>query len=199
MKYKLALFDADGVVVRAPEHFSRLYAKQYGIDAGRLETFFDADFLETSMGRSDLKELIMRKNDLWHWDKDPQELLDMWFAAENHPDQELIDLIKQKRADGLIVYLVTIQEKYRAQYMRETMFRDMFDRIIPSCDVGYLKRDPEYFEYVLEKAKQDIPDIDPTQIVYFDDSQDGLETAETLGIQPYLYEGIEQVTAVLSS
>lgn len=195
--FKAILYDLDGVVNRQPEYFSRVYARENGIDAGQLEAFFNNDFLQTSLGKDDLLELLTRRNDLWQWRGEPKDLLQKWFDFENCPDEKLVEIIRRQKQQGIKVCLATIQEKYRAEYIKTIMFPGLFDRIFASCDLGLHKTEPAFFEAVLDQLKEDIPDLQPTQIVYFDDNREGLITAAELGIKTYLYEGTEQVEAVV--
>lgn len=197
MKYRAVLYDSDGVVNQSYEYFSRTYARAHGLDAGQLETFFHGEFLLASVGKADLKELIVKYNDLWQWPHDPQELLNQWFEAENRPDSALLELIQRQRRAGLLACMATVQEQYRATYMQDVAFPGMFDAMFASCDLGHLKSEPEFFTKILAKLSELVPDIKPHNVVYFDDNQEGLQTATNLGIDAYLYEGIEQVKAVV--
>jgi putative hydrolase of the HAD superfamily len=197
-KMKAALFDADGVVIVPQKIFSKQYAQKYGLDPESFEGFFRGAFSDAITGEADLKDLIRKHHDVWQWSTNPQELLDMWFAAESHTDKELLNVIWQQRANGLAVYMATNQEKYRAQYLRETMFPGVFDDIFVSSEIGHMKRDPGYWVPVLDKLAIDIPGIDPSHVAFFDDSQDSIDGARSAGINAYLYEGATQVRQVLA-
>ncbi|HSH31549.1 MAG TPA: HAD-IA family hydrolase [Candidatus Saccharimonadales bacterium] len=194
---KAALFDADGVIIMPQKLFSRQYAEKHNLDPDSFEAFFRGDFSDAITGRADLKDLIRQHHDIWRWEGDPQELLDMWFAAENQTDSEVLEIIKQQRAAGLPVYLATNQEKYRAKYLREVMLPDLFDGMFISSEIGCMKRDPQYWVAVLSKLAIDIPGIKASQVVFFDDSKDSVDGAVNAGITAYLYEDAEQVRQVL--
>lgn len=193
---KAALFDADGVVIVPQKVFSGQYAEKYGLDPESFEAFFREEFSDAITGKADLKDLIRKHNDIWHWERDPQELLDMWFAAENATDKALLEIIAQQRAKGMPVYMATNQEQYRAKYIREVLFPNVFSGLFISSEIGYTKRDPEYWVAVLGKLAIDVPDIRPDQVVFFDDSRDSIDGAKQAGIRAYLYEGIAQVREV---
>jgi putative hydrolase of the HAD superfamily len=184
---KAALFDADGVVIMPEKLFSRQYAEKYGLDPESFQAFFTGEFSDAITGKADLKDLIRKHNDIWQWEQDPQELLDMWFAAENSTDRLILELIAEQRARGLPVYMATNQERYRAQYLREVMFPNLFDGFFVSSEIGYMKRDPEYWIEVLGKLAVDVPGIEPGQVVFFDDSQDSIDGALKAGINAHLY------------
>lgn len=196
---KAAIFDADGVIVVPEKLFSQQYAEESGLDPAVLQTFFKGDFVDAITGRADLKDLIRKHADTWQWDRDPQELLDRWFAAEHVVDQEVLDVVAGQRPAGVPVYLATNQEQYRARYLREVMFPDVFDGTFVSSEIGYEKRHPDYWVPVLGRLAADIPGITPDQIVFFDDSQDSVDGAAQAGLNAHLYRHINQIKEVFSS
>lgn len=198
-EFKAALFDADGVLITPEKLFSVQYAEKYGLNPNDFQAFFVGEFSDAITGKADLKELIVKHNDLWHWDGDPQELLDMWFASENHIDNNVLEIVKQQKAKGLPVYMATNQEKYRAEYLRSVMFPDVFDGVFVSSELGYMKRDDGYWPPVLGKLALAVPGIEPSQVVYFDDSQDSIDGATRAGIHAILYKSIEQITEVFGN
>jgi putative hydrolase of the HAD superfamily len=190
---KVVLLDADGVVNISPVLFSRAYAERRGLDPLSIEPFFRDHFEHALTGKRDIKDLIAENNHLWQWEDDPQMLLNMWLAEEDHPNEELLPVVEALRKQGVPVYLATNQEKYRAAYFREKMFKDVFDDIFSSSDIGYAKPAQEFFEscYQLIKAKN--PRIKKYEIAFFDDSPRHVAGAKKFGLKAYLFEGPEQV------
>ena len=113
--------------------------------------------------------------------------------AEDNIDQTLLAIARQLRSRGIKVYLATDQEKYRTKYMREVMFPDQLDGMFVSCELGYLKKQPEYFRLVLDK----LPGIDPKDVLFFDDSQDKIDSARAAGINAELYFDHRQIERLL--
>jgi putative hydrolase of the HAD superfamily len=187
--YAIALFDADGVLAVPSEPFSFSYSRSRGLDPEHAEPFFAGDFQRALRGEADLKDLIKSNHDIWGWDDDPQLLLDQWFAAENHPNTELLDYIQTLRAKGIKCYLATDQEKYRQKYLEEVMFAGKLDGVLASNQFGHVKKEPAYFKKVLERLH-----TAPEQIIYFDDSQRNLDSAEQSGIETRLYTKLSDVT-----
>jgi HAD superfamily hydrolase (TIGR01509 family) len=194
--FEAVLFDADGVSILAPGPFSYHYAEQQGLPRDSIEPFFGGDFQLALSGEADLKDLIVKNNNLWHWESDPQELLDLWFEYENCPNTELAELIRKYREE-IPVYLATNQERHRAKYLREVMFAGVFTDVLASAEVGYRKKQPEFWQVALAKIALKVPDITPSEIAYFDDEQKIVDVARSVGINAHLYEGIEQVKRIL--
>lgn len=77
--------------------------------------------------------------------------------------------------------------------MREVMFPNDFDDILASSDLGYTKKESGYWQQALRRISITVPDIQPAEILFFDDSQDSIEGALTAGISAYLYKNPGQI------
>ncbi len=112
-KYKIVLFDVDGVLIIPPKLFSEQYCEKYGVDCELQEQFYSTkEFKDSSVGKFDLKDAMRIHNDKWQWQGEADELMQMWFEGENYPNEPLLDIVKQLRASGTKVYLATQQENY---------------------------------------------------------------------------------------
>ena len=104
------LFDVDGVLIIPPKLFSQQYCDRFGKNEELLENFYSTkEFKDSSVGKFDLKDAIRLHNDLWQWDGEPDELLNMWFEAESQPNTELVDITQILRKSGVPLYLATQQ------------------------------------------------------------------------------------------
>lgn len=193
-KYKVALFDVDGVLLLPPRLFSDIYSEKNGIDPAALIPFYSSkEFQDCSIGKLDLKEAIKIHNDKWQWHGDPAKLIDEWLEAENYPNYELLEVIKNLRNSGTKVYIVTQQENYRAAFLRDHVFTDQFDGFLASCDFGVHKHTPEFWDTVLKQLSHDIDDLTPENIIYFDDKQKLVDAASAKDIKAYLYTKLTDV------
>jgi len=199
MKIEAVLFDADGVLILPEEVFSVVYAKSHGLSPAPFEQFFRESWPAIATGKKDLKESITENADLWQWHGTPDELLQYWFEAEDVRNEDLIALIRGLKEQGLPCYLASDQEKYRGEYLKQVMFKDLFNGYFLSCDLGTTKSDPTFFKRVVDQLRQDNPDINPASIVFFDDSQSKVDTARAAGINGLLYRGVEQVRQLLAA
>lgn len=66
---KVLLLDIDGVLLKPEDVFSRIYAKQCELDYSKFPGFFKGDFQQALVGKADLRTLITKHNDIWHWIK----------------------------------------------------------------------------------------------------------------------------------
>lgn len=198
-KYKVALFDVDGVLIQAPKLFGDIYCEEHGIDPADLKPFYKSkEFRNCSIGKMDLKDAIKIHNDKWQWAGDPGDLIDAWLEAENYPNQELLDIIELLRNSETKVYIVTQQEKYRADFLRDLVFDGKFDGFLASCELGVHKETPEFWQTVLERLSDDVIDLAPKDVVYFDDKQLLVDAARKQGIKAFLYTKLSDVTQEIS-
>ncbi len=198
-KYKVALFDVDGVLIIPPKLFSEQYCENYGINLNEQVKFYATkEFQDASIGKFDLKDAIRIHSELWQWDGEPEELLNMWFEGENYPNKPLLNLIKVMRAKKVSVYLATQQEQYRASYLKEVIFKDKFDGIFCTCYLGYSKREDHFWKEVLRSLESSHPGLKPGEIAYFDDKQHLVDKAREFGIDAYLYTNTPDVKAILT-
>lgn len=195
---RVVIFDADGVLITPTKLFAAQYAEEHGYDQASFQEFFLGDFKQAIEGKVDLKELIIKHRAIWHWEADPQILLDQWFATENVIDHELLGVIASVQDSGLPVFMATNQERYRAQYLREVMFPDVFQEIFVSSEIGCEKKNPRYWDYVLADLRRRWPELQPEQVLFFDDSPDSLHGAIQAGINAQLYQGVEHVKSTLN-
>jgi putative hydrolase of the HAD superfamily len=185
---KVALFDADGVVVTPEKIFSQRMHKEYGVPKEELEKFFRGDFQKCLVGSADLRELLASKVEGWNWKGTVDELLEYWFSNESQTDKRVVDIVQQLKEKGIRVYLATNQEKNRTEYFKNQMgFGELFHGIFSSAEVGYIKNDIMFWEQVLNQVA-----AKPQEIAFWDDSKDNIEMASSLGITAYLYVGFDE-------
>lgn len=190
MTTKCILFDADGVVIHS-ERFSVQYQKEHDVSNDDMLLFFNGEFQNCIVGKADLIELVKPWLPKWKWTGTVDELLQFWFKAEHNIDERMVNIIKKLREKGIKCYLATNQEKYRTQYMKNHMrFEELFDHVFSSADIGHKKPEGEFYEFILNKVKNE-HNIYPHEIMFFDDSQDNVTEARKLDIDAHFYKNFE--------
>lgn len=76
--------------------------------------------------------------------------------------------------------------------LEEKKFRELFDVIITSYDVGLAKPDVEMYKMVLEKLN-----VKAKECVYIDDAEKNLEPAQALGVKTIEFKNYNQCVEVL--
>ena len=195
---KIILFDADGVLTIPEEFFSVVYARSHGLDAEPFEDFFKNEWEDFVTGRRDIKEHINDNPKLWQWNGSPDELLDYWCKIEDIRNEEMLGLVKTIRASGTPCYLATEQEKYRGEYMKNVMFKGLFDGHFVTSELGFKKNNPHFFEKILKTLNENLGPVEPKDVLFFDDSQSKVDSAVAMGIDGHLFDGVDGFKRVLT-
>ena len=185
---KAVLFDVDGVLCVPPELFSVRYARDNGINIADITAFFSGPFFQSTIGKADLKDLLAEHSQVWRWSGTADELLDYWFKAEHVVNQPVIAYVQQLRAQGIKCYTATNQERYRAAYIRDTMFPNLFDGYYASCDLGVAKPSLEFFDIILRQLIDTGVIASTDEVAFFDDSQGNVDAAAKMGIDAHFVE-----------
>ena len=197
-KPRVALFDVDGVLILPPKLFSDVYCEKYGVDLEGLLPFYGSkEFKDSSVGKLDLKEAIKIHNDKWHWRGDPADLINEWLQVENYPNLELLKIVDDLRKSGIKTYVVTQQEKYRAAFLKDVVFKDRFDGFFMSCEMGLHKDSEEFWQKVLKTLEGEVKDLELSDVIYFDDKQKFVDLAASKGVRSCLYTKLDDVTQQL--
>jgi len=184
---KAVIFDADGVVMHG-EWFSKRYSEKFGIPLEDIMIFFDNEFQDCLVGKADLKEVILPHLQKWGWKGTVEEVLQFWFGDGYQLDKEMIDFIRALKSSGKICILATNQEKHRVLYMKSEMgLGKVFDYTISSADTGCKKDTPEFYKELFKL----LPEMKPGEMLFFDDRQKNIDTANSLGIKALLFKNLE--------
>lgn len=192
---KAVLLDVDGLLIlpRAM-YFSQKYALEKGKEFPTLITFFKTQFMECVFGRADLKEEIAPYLAEWEWKGTVDEFLEAWFVSESTTDAGVLAAVGELRALGIRCYIATRQEKYRYAYLlNDVGLRAHVDGAFCTSEIGYDKSDPRYFTHILEQL-----DLPAGDVAFFDDRQENVEAARSLGMHAYLFENAEQLKRLSS-
>ncbi|MBI4085089.1 MAG: HAD-IA family hydrolase [Candidatus Liptonbacteria bacterium] len=188
---KAILFDADGVVLKKyKEYFvSQYFAREYNAPADEINAFFENDFRACQRGKLDLKEELVKHLPGWNWPNGVAAFLEYWFTSDAILDPEVMNEIEKIREKGFKCYLVSDQEKYRANYLAERLdLKNKFAKCFFSYELGYLKSQPEYFAEIFK-----ITGLKPEEFAYFDDDQKNVDVAASLGINSRLYTKLDDI------
>lgn len=165
-------------------YFSDRFSKEFGISKEKILPFFKKEFLHCLAGNADLKEELNKYLAQWGWKKSVEELLEYWFSQERTADQKLLDYIAELRKRGVKCFLQTNNEKYRTEYLWETVgLKSHFDGIFSSSHLGYKKPEQEFWSAIY--ARMGAPEKDT--ILVWDDDRENVESAKNFGFQAELY------------
>jgi len=191
MKPKVILFDIDGVIVRPPYYFWKvLEDRGYQNAEDILNNFFIHENTDCTEWRADIGEKILPYLEKIWWKKSVEEFFKEQFEFEaRYFDTSFIDIVKEFQSKGIKCYLASAQEKVRARYfLEEVWFDEIFDGYYISCDIGFRKDKPEYWEEVLKDLKQKYSNLQNGEILFIDDGKRNIEIASNFGLQTILFQ-----------
>lgn len=172
-------------------YFSEHYAREHGVPLEAMTPFYRGEFRLCQTGKADLKEAVAKYLPGWGWNKGADAFLEYWFTTDAEADEQVFEVVRQLREKGVKVYLATDQEKYRAQYLLDKLgFKDKLDGCFFSCNLGYQKSEPEYFQKIMQELGVSADDL-----VYWDDDQKNVDVAKSLGIDARFYSNFAEFEA----
>jgi putative hydrolase of the HAD superfamily len=174
------LFDADGVIQRAPADLQAHLALVLGAAPSEREACM-ADYFAAEApcltGGADFAEALAPVLAKWKTTSDLAAVLAAWQVIE--VDHSILALIASLRRAGVYCALASNQERHRAGHMSERLaYREVFDREFYSCHLGHMKPSPAYFHEIVRLAA-----LDPGRTLFIDDRIDNVEGARQAGLQ----------------
>ncbi len=191
MPFKAILFDVDGMVIRSKK-FSDQMQERYGVSWDTMKPFFDGPFQACKIGKGDLKEELSKVIPEWGWRGDTESLMKFWFEGGLEVNEHMTNLVSELREHGTRCYLSTNQEKHRLAFLRDEVgLGSLFDDIFSSCEIGYTKNNPLFFEHVYKTLCAQDPTLERSEILFADDHEENTTLAEKAGFQTHLYKDFE--------
>ena len=199
MKYKVILFDADGVTLKSAHLFSEQIQIDYGIKTETLQPFFNGIFKQCTIGKADLKEELVKVIGEWGWKGTVEELMEYWFTKGTHVDEDVDAYVRSLRDQGVRCFMTTDQEKYRGEYLNVLLGNGkVFEQVFYSAEIGHVKKEPEYFEHVYQVLSEIMGSIDKNEILFIDDGEKNVEAAKIFGLDGYFYRNLDELKMFLS-
>jgi putative hydrolase of the HAD superfamily len=196
---KVILFDCDGVIVKEREKYFRHRMKdEFGININEAVAtdFFRNDFLLCETGKLDLKVELAKQLPIWNISWPVEEVLKYWFEGEAEKDQFMVEEINSLRKQGVKCYLTTNNEKYRVEYLTNTVgLGKILDGIFSSAGVGYLKPDPNFWHEVFKRLQGYKKD----EILVFDNQKHLVDSAKEFGFKAEFFTTFENFKQQLTS
>jgi len=194
MKYKVVLFDADGVTLKEDKYFSEYLAEQGLISSlDKTTPFFNGVFQDCLLGKADLKEELAKVIDKWGWEGTVDELVDYWFTVGDDLNEDVVSYINDCKKNNIRCYMTADQEKYRAAYLRRKLSH-LFEDFFFAGEIGYAKKEPECFEYVYGRVGQFVNE--KSEILFIDDMEHNVTNARAFGIEAIHFRTIADLPEI---
>jgi putative hydrolase of the HAD superfamily len=185
---KAIIFDLNGVMVKSPA-LSKRFQKKFGVSEDKFYPALKeimAKIRKPNAGDSFIYFEPYFKS--WGLNLTKEQFFSFWFSAEKEVP-EMMELAKQMKQKGIKMFILSNNFMERADYYKNNLsFPAIFDKIYYSWQTGFVKPDPRAFENLMLENN-----LKPEECVYFDDSEENIKMAKSLGIKAFLFEGIDSV------
>ena len=133
------LFDADGVIQKAPDNLGQLMADVLEDPTQDVDSFmkdiFAAEY-PTCTNKGDFRKTIERVLMKWDCKKNYDKLLKVWLTT--YPDLSILELVRELHSRGIFCGLASNQPRCRARFMSKNLgYNDIFHSEFYYCDIGY--------------------------------------------------------------
>lgn len=192
---KNIVFDLNGVfVISSP--LSKILAQHTGIPDSEIYEVLKKILQQVRQPDRGGDEVWQPLLDKINMSKD--EFFNLYFSSETL-DSEMIEVLKKVKTAGLKTYILSNNFRERTTYYRQQYpeFFALFDHAYFSWETGHVKPNLLAFTNLMDDAE-----ILPEETLYFDDQEENIKSAKTLGFQAHLFKSKtdiqNQIDSVLS-
>lgn len=176
------IFDIGGVVVLNKEIDFTKFDRKYSLPKGTIKEIVNNCFKKMSVDKNfNLREYFQKNFSHLLNFKQYQEITKQLFRNERI-NNTLIHWIQKKRKKYTICLLTNNTVILKRLLKKKFKILDVFDYIFNSADIGLLKPDPKFFEYVLKKLK-----TKPKKCLFIDNNSRNIKAAKNLGFNVILF------------
>lgn len=184
---KAVIFDLNGVFLQS-EYLTKRMHEKYGVSENKLlEALKKVMKLVRQPGIDNSFEVWRPYLEKLGLKITKQEFFNFWFSGEKLVP-ELLEYAKELRSKGIKVFILSNNFRERTEYYRKN-FPEIFESVDEayfSWETGFVKPDPKAYQSILQKNN-----LQPEECIYFDDSKENIEVAQSLGINVQKYENLQ--------
>ncbi len=192
---KAIIYDLDGMLFKEPHFFTKEMECQYGVPVEESMFHKDPNYRLCKIGQINIDEFLEPYFEKWKkypkFDISPEDFKKHWYEFTK-PIQEVHELAKGLREQGITNLIVTDNFKERIDYIRKKYNLDNNFVITGSFELGVLKTDPDFIDKFKEKIN-----IPTENILVFDDKETNVERLQNQGFQAYIYHNLEDFYSIL--
>ncbi len=183
----------NGVFIKDAGPLSQRIESKFGIPADEIYPLIKQILHEVR--KPDADSTLLWQPLLDRLDFNYKDFFNFWFEGESL-NTELLQFAKEQRSRGIKIIILSNNFPERTRNYRQR-FPEMFsvvDEQYFSWETGNIKPHPEAITQILERH-----DFRPNEYVYFDDSDENLDTAAKLGVITHRYVDLPDTKKFLSN
>jgi len=190
---KAIIFDLNGVLIKSPKLFGEKFYDRFGVAVEEflpvlMEIMAKVRLLNTGDSFIYWKPYLEK----WNVNLSKEEFFDFWLRDEKEIP-EMIKLVKELKNKRMKIFILSNNFIERANYYDKNfpILKEITDKIYYSWQTGFVKPDIRAYQKILSDFN-----LKPEECVYFDDKEENIKSAASLGIKSFLFEGINSVRKV---
>jgi 2-haloacid dehalogenase len=193
---KAIIFDYGNVLLEWNPRY--VYQRYFPNDPEGMEDFLrEIDFMEWNAqqdkGRTFAEGVAALSKEFPHHAHLIQAYHDHWIDSVGDAYWETVDLIHQLKEKGFPIYGLSNWSAETFPYAREKFnFFELFDDMVISGAVGFVKPEPEIFHILLAKVGRPAEEC-----LFIDDSLPNIQQANTMGFQTIHFVSPSQLRGTL--
>ena len=192
--YKAVIFDLNGVFLQS-EPLSKRFEEKFGVTNDQFLSALKKIMTVVRKPNAPTAYSLWKPYlDKWGISLSEKGFLDFWFLGE-HLVSQLVEYANELRSKGTKVFILSNNFRERTEYYRQS-FPQTFqcvDKAYFSWETGFVKPSIKSLQLVLSENH-----LKSEECIYFDDSDDNIQIAKSLGIHAEKWTDVESAkTAVL--
>lgn len=188
-KYTTIFFDWGGVIANDPgDEFLGDLIKSIGASDAQVQEIFETymkRFMRGEISEAEYWQELRNKYGLVIHDSISDEFKKWRGLVAN---EDILALAKELKADGLNIAILSNVIEPTYNVIERAGYYDLFDEVIASCQVGYVKPEQEIYEIALKRFN-----VTADESIFIDDKQYCLDPAAAMGFRTILAHDPEQI------
>ncbi len=186
--YKYILCDLFDVLIKGLEGSEYKIAEELGIDVETVsKQLYSFDFRDFWIGKISEDKFFSNLIKSLEWNISVERLKSI--VRNNFKEIEGVKNIYQDLKKSYKLILLTVISPEWVEYVNSRYnLKEIFDYVYCSYDIGFTKREPESYLYILNKHK-----IQPSEVFLIDDSTRNGLVAESVGIKSLKFINIHKL------
>ena len=188
-KYTTVFFDWGGVIANDPgDEFLGDLIKSVGASDPQVQEIFETymkRFMRGQISEAEYWQELRSNYSLAIHDSISDEFKKWRGLIAN---EDILSLAQELKASGINIAILSNVIEPTYNVIEQAGYYDLFDAVIASCKVGYVKPEKEIYEIALKRF-----DTTASASVFIDDKQYCLEPAAAMGFKTILASSPEQI------
>ncbi|MFA6263720.1 MAG: HAD-IA family hydrolase [Candidatus Babeliales bacterium] len=184
------IFDVDGVLIHSKNDagqylWSQHIQSELGLETQHLAKIYSGNWDLVMKGKFCMRQHLNHVFSGLQLAVSVDSFIDYWLKGDLRINNDIVSLVRSIKQSKL--YLGTNQDILRARVIWDIFGKD-FDGFFPSCNIGAIKPEVEFFRHI-----ENTLNLSPHEIAFVDDSKSHVKAATKRGWVCHHYKDIEEL------